>query len=240
MTALSNLPKKYLFYTYFTLSIFVLSGCATQGINSVNHKINSPQKVEHEKIFDKPYSEVWEELISELTDNAFILEKIYADANLINVSFSSNNPEKYVDCGETTRTYKQGNDIDTYIYNPAQSIGYRLASKGQPHPYLRYFYYIKINTYLETQSNIYILNVDNNRTKLTVEIKYFLYIEVTGQSYAQPSDGNPFTLRKLPSEKTSVVFWTNSPATQISDNGEKMICSSKGTIETRILSLVNN
>ena len=239
MMTLSSSPMKYLFYTLITFPLLLSSGCATQGINSVSHKMNVPEKVEYEKIFDKPYSEVLNELVNNLTESAYVIERIGGDSNLINVSFASNYPDKYVDCGETTRTYTQGNDIDTYIYNPAKNVGYRLAAKSQSHPYLRYFYFIKRKTFLQTQSNIYIIN-NNNKTKLSVETIYYLDIEVTGQSYAQPSDGNPFKLEKLPSEKTSIVFKTNSPATEIDTDGEKMTCSSKGTLEKQILSMVNN
>ena len=239
MMTLSSSPMKYLFYTLITFPLLLSSGCATQGINSVSHKMNVPEKVEYEKIFDKPYSEVLNELVNNLTESAYVIERIGGDSNLINVSFASNYPDKYVDCGETKRTYTQGNDIDTYIYNPAKNVGYRLAAKSQPHRYLRYFYFIKRSTFLQTQSNIYVINY-NNKTKISVEIIYYLDIEVTGQSYAQPSDGNPFKLEKLPSEKNSIVFKTNSPATEIDTDGEKMTCSSKGTLEKQILSMVNN
>lgn len=238
MMLLSNCSKKYLYYALLILYVFVFPGCAEQGISSVNHRLNIPNKVESEKIFEKSYGEVWNELVSNLTESSYVIEKIDYESNIIKLSFVSSNPEKYVDCGETTRIYKKGNDVDTYIYNPAGSVGYRIEAKKQPDPYLSYFYFIERNTSLRTKSIIYIFN-DNEKTKLSVETIYKLDIEVSSKSFAQPSDGNPFMIGKLPVEKMTVVFRTNSPETHIFDDGGKMTCSSKGKLERKLLSIVN-
>jgi hypothetical protein len=224
------------------MALFAFSGCATQGVSSLNHRLNVPQKIENEKILDKTYSKVWDDLIKQLSKSFYVIKNIDKESRIIKISFISNNPENYLDCGETTRTYRQGNNFDKYVYNPAESLSYRLAAEKQTHPYFSEYYSIKRNTSLEGISNIIIgkNHDDKNKTNLSINTIYILNVEVSGQSYAQPANGNPFMTEKLPNKKTTILFKTNSPETHIFDYGEKMTCSSKGTLEREILSMAND
>jgi predicted small secreted protein len=240
LVSLTNFNKKILAYNLLIIVLFAFSGCATQGVSSVNHRVNVPQKVENEKIFDKPYNKVWDELLEKLSNSIYVIKNIDKESRTINLSFISINPENYVDCGETTRTYRQGNNIETYVYNSSASVRYRLAENNQHHPYLAYYYFIKRDNTLEVLSSIYINNSNiKDSTILLVDNIYKLKIEFSGQSYAKPYNSNPFMTEKLPNKTSTVFFKTNSPAIHIFDNVEKITCSSNGRLENEIFSLLN-
>lgn len=233
MVSRSGFTNKGFVYTLLILVQFTSSGCATQGVSNVNHRLNEPQKVASERMLDKPYNKVWDDLVEKFSDRFYEINAMDKDSKTIQASFHSSNPEYYVDCGETTRTYRHGGDVETYVYNDAESVSYRVADEKQHHPYLSSYKYIKRNTYLDANSFVYIYN--NNKTVISVNTIYKLYVEVSGQSYAKPSNGNPFMTEKLPARTEVVLFETNSPTTHTFGDGEKITCSSKGTLEREIL-----
>ena len=114
-------------------------------------------------------------------------------------------------------------------------MSYRVADEKRQNPYLSSYKFIKRNTYLEGNSVVYIKINDNKKTFISINTIYKLYIEVTGQSYAKPSNGNPFMTEKLPAITEVLLFETNSPTTHTFDDGEKITCSSKGKLESEIL-----
>ena len=186
-------------------------------------------------MLDKSYPKVWDDLVEKFSDRFYVINDMDKDLKKIQVSFQSSHPEYYVDCGETTRTYRHEGDIETHVYNDAESVSYRVADEKRQHPYLSSYKFIKRNTYLEGNSVVYIKINDNNKTFISINTIYKLYIEVTGQSYAKPSNGNPFMTEKLPAITEVLLFETNSPTTHTFDDGEKITCSSKGKLEREIL-----
>ncbi len=235
MVSRSGFTNKGFACTLLILLHLISYGCATQGVSKVNHRLNVPQKVASERMLDKPYLKVWDDLVEKLSDRFYVINTMDKDSKKIQVSFHSRNPEYYVDCGETTRTYRHGGDVEIYVYNDAESVSYRVADEKRHHPYLSSYNFIKRNTYLDGNSVVYISNNDNNATIIKVNTTYKLYIEVSGQSYSKPSNGNPFVTEKLPARTEMVLFETNSPKTHTFGDGGKITCSSKGTLEKEIL-----
>jgi hypothetical protein len=89
------------------IAIFI-TGCATQGVSTYKYTDNAPIQINNELVVSKPQSQVWDILVKELSKSFYVINNIDKESRIINVSFSSNAPSEYVDCGKTHRTYTQG------------------------------------------------------------------------------------------------------------------------------------
>lgn len=218
----------------------LISGCATQGVNTYEHKDPQPIKVKNEIIINKPYGQVWDMLVRDLSKSFYVINNIDKESRIINLSFVSNVPADYVDCGSTHRTYKQGDKLEVFDYVSAETSRYKAATDIQPNKNFSYYYIIDRNTKLEGRSNIYIAPSDNdkNGTIITVNTRYVLDILARGNVFAQHFNGNIQQLERMPESTDSIIFNTNTPG---KDNNkvDPLICYAKGTLEKEILGIIH-
>src|SRR5688500_4758679 len=114
--------------------IVFLVGCATQGTSTFNHVQSAAKTIVNEKTVSRPQTLVWDELVRELSKSFYVINNIERESRIINVSFTSNTPGTFVDCGQTTRQYRQGDSVETYNYPVAEKSSYKMATPKQPHP----------------------------------------------------------------------------------------------------------
>src|SRR3972149_6139198 len=100
----------------------LMSGCISlcllflpnsKGTNTEKYIDNSPIQVSNEIVVSRPQSEVWDILVKELSKSFYVINNIDKESRIIKVSFSSNNPSEYIDCGKAYRTYAQGKKTET-------------------------------------------------------------------------------------------------------------------------------
>lgn len=81
------------------LSLLVLAGCAV-----VNPKYTAPRDRGYlkDKTFEinKSFDEVWKSLVEYVPRKFFTIEESDKNSGVLTLSFGSNRPERYVDCGE--------------------------------------------------------------------------------------------------------------------------------------------
>ena len=226
--------------TYVFLSIAV-TGCATQGVNS--YKYNEPiqVKVENETIVDIPYSSVWDRLVKQISKSFYIINNIDKESRIINLTFSTNKPEQYIDCGKTDRTYTQDDKTDKFDYAVAASSDYKSAAAQQPHPSWASYHMIHRRTNLEGRSNIYIApsDKDNSKTVVTVNTRYIWTVAISGDYFIENVRGSSF--HKGPTTGTPPPFtvsFNTSEKGESGGTGDKIYCVSKGTLEKEILGLI--
>ena len=223
------------------LTAIFISGCATQGVSTRKYIEDVPTQVKNEIIVPRPYTEVWDVMVKELSKSFFVINNIDKESRIINVSFSTNSPAEYVDCGKAHRTYTQGDKREIYDYDIAGSSEYKIATR-QFDSCCSYYAVIYREAFLEGRSNIYIApkEKDNNSTIVTVNTRYILTIKVTGQNFAERWKGGVFPLQITIPQKTST--WTcntNQPERHDTGGGESVTCFSKGKLENEILSMIN-
>ena len=114
--------------------VVVISGCATQGVNSMKYTEPEMVKINNEITVDKPYSVVWDSLVKQISKSFYMINNIDKESRIINISFTVNNPENYVDCGKTTRTYGYNDKVESFQYDVAGASDYKIAGNEQPHP----------------------------------------------------------------------------------------------------------
>lgn len=227
---------------YYALPIasLLLVGCATQGVSTHSYHDKPPVTVKNELIVNKPYSTVWDGLVRELSKSFYVINNIDKESRIINLSFSSNNPVEYVDCGKTKRTYTQGSKSESWEYDVAGSANFKVATPRQEHPAFVNYVVIRRDPSLEGRANIYIAPDEKNSSNsvVTVNTRYILTQKVRGEAFAEHISGNVFSRGRMQDENFTYTFNTNRPGKNESGGGESVTCFSKGKLEEEILDMV--
>lgn len=205
----------------------LLLGCATAPKSTLD--VAKPRRftVENERYFDLPFDRVWQSLIEDLAKSFFVVNNISKESNFISLSFSTPDPQSYVDCGTSTWTYEG----QTYAYPIAGQGFYKTARQAGENAY--YVYSIQRDTSLEGRINVYVAP-EGDGTKVSVNVKYLMTVTKTGTAEGiagvlQIHQGT----QALPKETATIDFNTNQDTTL-----EEVACVSTGKLETTILDMV--
>ena len=219
--------------------IFFFSGCATQGVSTKDYRAPEEIKVKNEITIDKSYNEVWDKLVKKLSKSFYVINNINKESRIINISYFTNNPKKYIDCGETIRTYKEGNDEFIYNYDTSENSKFLYAEEKQINSNFTYYFEIRRKTELEGRSNIYIAPVENdkNKTNVSVNSRYILSIKTSGRSLAKNLNGIIIDQKPIPSETYTIALNTNQVGTSDEEGLTQIRCYSRGTLENEILNM---
>lgn len=222
------------------LLALLVSGCAVQGVNTFRYTDNTPQKITNEIIVSKTPSEVWDILVKELSKSFYMINNIDKESRIINVSFTTDNPGDYVDCGDTHRTYTQGKKVETFDYEVANSSMFKLATDRQYQPAFAYYYKIYRTPELEGRSNIYVAPFENDESKtvITVNVRYVMTFKDQWTLYSEHANGSIRSIRNDSSPSSSMFFSTKAPKTTDFPDGVSITCFSKGRLEQEILDMI--
>lgn len=234
--------NRFILPLLLVVSLTAITGCATQGVNA--YKYNEPvqSKVENEITVDASYSSVWDKLVRQISKSFYVINNIDKESRIINLTFSTNKPEQYIDCGRTNRTYTQGDKVEKFVYEVAASSDYKAAAPEQPHPSWASYHMIHRRTNLEGRSNIYIApsDKDNSKTVVSVNTRYIWTVLVTGDYFIENAGGNSFHRGQTTGLSLSPLTISFNTSEKGEDNGagDKIYCVSKGTLEKEILGLI--
>lgn len=225
----------------YILLIALLSGCASQGINTLNYQEHKKVDVPNEITVNAPYSEVWDILVRDLAKSFYIINNIDKESRIINVSFASTEPAEFADCGKSVRTYTEGKQTERYEYDVAGSSSYKIAADRQEHPAFSNYGIFNREVSLEGRSNIYVapLSADPTKTTVSVNSRYVLDIKVKGQAYAKHISGNVQSRGSVPESTTTISFNTNGETRKDFGGGVFITCFSKEKLETDIINIVS-
>lgn len=207
-----------------SLVTLALAGCT--GTNSFSHTSPSDYQYENEKTVDMSFEKAWDQYVSELSQSFFVINNIDKESRIINVSYSTQQPEEFVDCGSSKRTLEHPSvGTETYNYETAADSQFRAALEGTAlvAQYQR-------NTSLEGRANIY-MAPEENGTLLRTNVRYVWSVDVQGRA----PQGRSYQ------STSSVSFSTNRPGTWREQVGEKTFsttCRTKGVLEERLLNLI--
>jgi hypothetical protein len=188
-----------------------IAGCAT---STANYAPPTEAKVTNTKFVNKPFDAVWDGLVKGLSSDFFVINNIDKNSRLINISFTSQRPSDFVDCGTTYRTFKNARGDQSYSYKTADGADFT-ATNDQG-----LVFNVRRTSRLEGRTNIYIAP-ENTGTNITVNTKYIVSIAVV----ATAIDGRPAGTENL-------VF---DPSTKQTFSDGVVTCSAVGAIEDRIL-----
>jgi hypothetical protein len=192
------------------------SGCAT---SSINYTPPVAVNIENSKHVNQPFDLIWDRLVKNLSSDFFVINNIDKNSRLINVSFTSQHPSEFVNCGRTTRTFKNARGENTYDYKAADSTIYTATNASGIASNVRRL------TKLEGRSNIYVAP-EGNGANVTVNTKYVVNVNLTGT----PFGGGP--------------AWTANSifdfSTKQSYSDAVVTCISLGTVESKVLSFAGD
>ena len=169
-----------------------------------------------------PFEDTWDKLVRNLSEDFFSINNIEKASRIINVSFSTQNPGQFVDCGATQRSYTSPSGTkQSYFYNSEDSTQYKTAApNGMP-------VFVNRKTNLEGRINIYVAP-SGNQTDVSVNARFVLKINLSfqGMNQYEIPVGSPLI------ETLIVDFNTNNPS---KSDGNSPGCASNGALEKRIL-----
>lgn len=225
------------------ISITLLFGCATQGVNTIRYTPSAYTRVNNEISVSRQQSQVWDKLVKELSKSFFVINNIDKESRIINISFFTDSPEQYIDCGKSYRTYTQGDKVEHFVYETAESSKYKHATPKQPAPAFAQYVLVIRSTSLEGRSNIYIApeDKDKNKSIISVNTRYIFNVKFKGTIYNEHASGNTFFVGSVPEESRTISFNTTELGFGKTDaTGVSIKCFSKGILENKILDMVSN
>ena len=218
----------------------MIAGCATPGTSTFSYTPpQNPTKIQNEIILSKPFEAVWDSFVRELAKSFYVINNIDKQSRIINVSFSTDTPEAYVDCGITTRIYSRGDERQTYKYQLASASTYKMATSTGINNQLPQTAVISRRSSLEGRVNIYVAPEDQN-TRVSVNIRYVLTIKTEGTYTTENRYGTPIQSGTIPAQTSTATFNTNQPTTfnwGTPQQPAEGTCQSLGRLEKDILQL---
>jgi hypothetical protein len=233
------MKKEKFFALVVILLVVSISACATQGVNTKDYIPPQPFKASNEIVVEKPYGEIWDKLVKEIAKSFFVINNIEKESRIINVSYSTNSPGDYIDCGKSHRTYSQGDKKEVFDYQTAESSVFKLATPQQPNKAFAYYWSVRRETSLEGRANIYVSppESDKGKTTVTVNTRYILTIKIKSDTLAEHVRGAIRSLGRGPEDTITIMFNTNQPGEHVGQY-ETIRCFCKGRLEDEILRMV--
>ena len=212
--------------------LVAIGGCATPATNTFEYIESSPTEVQNEALIEDDFEAVWSRLVRQLATGFFVINNIEKESRLINVSFSSTNPEDYIDCGTTKRTFVQGKTLEELDYNVAADSAYKYGGGVDPSGTAALIGYAKRSTNLDGRINIYIAPIGES-TEVTANVRYVLTIKTSAIENYEDSFGNITLTQPGPTDTVTISFNTNQP----NRTEARISCFSKGVLEVEILGM---
>lgn len=196
----------------------LIAGCAG---SSLSYTPPSDHEVVTEKVISAPFEITWDRYVAELSKSFFVINNISKDSRIINVSFSTDKPSRYIDCGTSFRTSKHPRTgEEQFRYAVADGSTYNAGQNGT-----NVLWTFNRDTNLEGRINIY-MAPEGAQTLIRVNSKYIWTVRINGTSnLGQPSQ---------PSSDT-IDFSSTSPG-----GDEELQCRSNGSLEAQLLDLVGS
>ena len=213
----------------------LLNGCATTATSTFNYTQPTKSKIENEVVINKPFEVVWSSLIRKLSKSFYVVNNVAKESRLINVSFSSDTPENYVDCGFTDRTFVMGSLKEDYLYDVAEDSTYKFGRGTNQGGNLTIVDYVNRRTDLDGRINIYVAPVGANKTEVSVNTKYIFTAKVDGTRQWLNLHKQPVTSRAFNVPASVINFTTDTKG-----SSKEITCFSIGKMETEIIGMLKS
>ena len=197
-----------------------LSGCAAS--STFSYTESPPVEVENAVLIGRGFDPTWDILVKNLAAEFFVINNIDKESRIINVSFSTNDPGQFMNCGRSARSFTGGAGKSvSYNYAVTDDVEYYSADdQGRA-------WSVRRETELNGRANIY-LAPEGENTRMTVNVRYIMNVDVA--AYFLSAAGLPVG----PPDRRdwSLVFETKNP---LKATGDDPACHSLGTLEQRIM-----
>lgn len=197
-----------------------------------------------ETVVDLPSDQAWDELIRRLSESSFRVATLEKASRFVSIELQSssdlaanaNRPTRYIDCGRTTRTFRENGETADFEYEVASSSRHRESSELADGFRVSD---VDRRVELESRSTLYLQPEGKRRTRITVKARYEVRIEVSGSAVRIPRDrdeaaGLPETFGP---RVESIRFSTFRPGQDQRQGG--LTCRATGHLEHSLIALAN-
>lgn len=206
------------------LAVVMLAGAGCAG--NIQTTITPPRDyaLDNSRTFNASYDQVWNAAISSVGESFFVLENIEKDSGIMSITFSSNSPDSYIDCGLVTDSGTRfgGRKHTLSFPGAASSVQRVLIVDGQDSPTLR-------EIALSGKINLIFKKLSNSSTDVKVNTRYIVDLKNHVTYYIAAGFG---TIRRTETIANQLAFTANETGTM--PNGG-MQCKSMFTLEQQIL-----
>ena len=237
----SHIPRGFLGCLLLLSLALGLTTCATPGTSSLNYQEPKQETFKNETIVNKQFSDTWDVLVKELAKSFFVINNVEKASRIINVSFSTEKPEGYVDCGHSERRFEYGDESTTFKYAIAESNHYKVADSWGPYNNLPAVFYLARKASLDGRVNIYVAPKDNV-TIVTANVRYIFTVRTSGQAHQMNAFGAVLQMVAIPESSSTVSFNTNQVGSADWGTPQQAIlvkCRSTGLLESQILGMAS-
>lgn len=226
-----------------TLGILLLAGgCATKGTSTIDRIAPNAPTFTYEKTVNRTHDEAWDILVRNMAKSFFVINNIDKNSRIINLSYSSDRPQDYVDCGRSKRTFSDGKVTQTYEHGNVDNIAtYKVAPTTQEDPRFSSVSTIIRKATLDGRANVYVAP-ESNGTLISVNAKSVVRISLSGEMVTSNFAGQVMARRGLTPATVDVTGVTRGGTENtvvVGTNLEKITCYSTGNLEKAILELIN-
>jgi hypothetical protein len=220
-------------------SCLVASGCVTSGRSDFDYLAPPTQAApKHEIQVNEPFDVVWDRMVGRLATGFFVINNIDKASRLINVSYSSDSPGQYIDCGRSSRNFLFNGERQTYTYEVSDSATFKVTKTWGPLNNLPIVQEVSRNTSVEGRINLYVAPISELVTKVSANVKYVFQVSTRGVGTAYNAFGVVVTQVPLTPWTGHASFTTAEPVT--TDFGDPMsmqrvTCQSSGKLEQTLL-----
>lgn len=182
---------------------------------------------ENSATYDTDFDTTWDGLIRNLASKFFVINNVEKVSRIMNVSFSASDPNEFVDCGVTTRSFKSGSGkAESFSFaNAARTIQFKTTDDNNV------AWFISNTQTLEGRANIYVAP-NGFKTDVTVNVRYTMMRNVQGTPLHAIYGTAIGPTQTLPTQPLS--FDTGSPGTEQAAGGN-ITCTTNGKLERMIL-----
>lgn len=222
-------------YRYSLIFLFVsISSCAGLGKSDADYTQPSIPDVKNSQVINQNFDDTWNRLIGNLSQKYFVINNVEKLSRIINVSFSTDSPEDYIDCGSASRTFIPGagtGQPENYNYRvAAANTTYKIAMPNSQNPGFTVPAMARREMHLEGRTNIYVAPKED-KTEIKVNTRYIL----SGTVYYTSLINGANQSVKHPAHTFNTK--TSSSNIQVAYGKTFNIkCVSKGVIESDIIS----
>jgi|SaaInlStandDraft_1057018.scaffolds.fasta_scaffold29648_1 hypothetical protein len=221
------------------IAIIHLTACATAPLTQSKYVEGATTPYETAIVIDQPFDQVWDKLVSELSQRFYVINNINKESRLLNVSYTINkngNPENYVDCGRQSIFFNLANRPETFEFAVAESSIYKWTS-GVAYDQHTFYDSVVRNPSLVGRANVYVApGKDGNETKMSVNVVYTFTVSEKRQSVNYNAFSGKFFDYGFPTTKsgTPITFFSNKEGF---DETGVVRCFPTGKFEADILSI---
>lgn len=224
---------------WLMIGVSSLAGCVGPGISGLQYQgPTADERVKNEILIHQSFDATWDALIGQLAKSFFVINNVEKASRIINISFSTDKPQEYVDCGVSERIFSYRSQKANYTYPVSGSNLYKYAGAWGPNQNLPYVASVMRKTTLEGRINVYVAPKDNE-TLVTVNTRYLLTIRTSGQAEFANSLGTVVDRQNVSTEPVTISF--NTGQTAIGDEPihgpGQFKCRSSGSLEAEILKM---